>query len=263
MLQFRESQRHFGNNIGVHLSVIIPTLHRLETAQLLASRVQGLLTGLDVEAIIVTPAAHVSPEKCPDLHYLQDNGRGVYAAYSQGLRAARGEYVWFLGDDDYPLEGAAALVDLLQAGAADLIVAPVVFSTGRLYRPPRGLLALQFFNWCQQGVLYRRSVLRRYKFYRRLTIEADHYVNIRILADRSVKTVFINTPVCLFGVHGVSAREKDAGFRFVQFPLARRTLGRGSFVLFLALICFGRWIRGRPARVNSSCPPVTCRRVPP
>ena len=235
----------------MHLSIVIPTLHRLETAQLLASRVRGLLPALDVEAIIVTPAAHALPETDAHLHYLRDRGRGVYAAYNQGLRAASGEYVWFLGDDDYPLEGAAELCALLPAGAADVVVAPVVFSSGRLYRPPRGLLALQFFNWCQQGVIYRRSVLNRYKFYRRLNIEADHYVNIRIRADRSVKTLFIDTPVCLFGVHGVSAREKDAGFGSVQFPLARRTLGRGTFVLFQALICLGRRIKGRPAGLNS------------
>ena len=252
MLQFSESQWHFGNNAVVHLSIVIPTLHRLETAQLLASRARALLPDLDVEAIIVTPAAQPAvPAQPAHVHYLRDNGRGVYAAYSQGLQAASGEYVWFLGDDDYPLEGAAELGALLRAGGADVLVAPVVFSTGRLYRPPRRLLPLQFFNWCQQGVIYRRSVLGRYKFHRRLNIEADHYVNIRILADRSINTIFLETPVCLFGVHGVSAREKDAGFRSVQFPLARRTLGRGTFVLFQALLCLGRWVKARSARANS------------
>lgn len=235
----------------MHLSIVIPTLHRLETAQLLASRARALLPGLDVEAIIITPDAHPTPAQQAHVHYLRDNGRGVYAAYSQGLQAAGGDYVWFLGDDDYPLDGAAEVAELLREGAADVLVAPVVFSTGRLYRPPRGLLALQFFNWCQQGVIYRRSVLGRYKFHRRLNVEADHYVNIRILADRSVNTVFLETPVCMFGVQGISARVKDAGFHSVQFPLARRTLGGGTFLLFQALICVGRWIKGRSAGASS------------
>jgi glycosyltransferase involved in cell wall biosynthesis len=235
----------------MHLSIVIPTLHRLETAQLLSARVRGLFPDLDVEAIIITPGAQESRAEDARVRYLRDAGRGVYAAYSQGLRAASGEYVWFLGDDDYPLEGAADLRAPLLAGAADVLVAPVIFSSGRLYRPRRFLLPLQFFNWCQQGVIYRRSVLGRYRFYRRLNVEADHYVNIRILADRSVKTVFIDTPVCLFGDRGVSSRETDSGYRFVQFALARRTLGRGAFLLFQTLICLGRWSRARPAGAGS------------
>ena len=220
----------------MHLSVIIATLSRLDTVTLLAARIHALLPDLDVEIIAVAPAAAIPSGSSELVRYIADRGRGVYPAFNEGLRHASGEYVWFLGDDDYPLDGVSGLSGIIRGGAADLLIAPVLFSSGRIYRPSRTLLILHFLNWCQQGVIYRRRVFEHYRFYRRLTIQADQYVHILLRVDPSVRRMFLKKPICVFGVNGISGRKQDEGYRSLRLALARRTLNCGSFLVFRALV---------------------------
>jgi glycosyltransferase involved in cell wall biosynthesis len=220
----------------VQLSVIIPTLKRLETATLLAGRIRSLLPALAVEVIVITPLAAERPPSDSGVRFVADTRRGVYAAYSVGLRSAGGEYVWFMGDDDYPLDGAASISGILQEGAVDLLVAPVLFSSGRIYRPTRTRLLLHFLNWCQQGVIYRRRALLQHRFFRRLTVQADQYVNILMRSDPALRVRFLTEPICMFGVNGVSGRARDEAYRSLRLALAHRTLDRSRFLAFRALI---------------------------
>jgi glycosyltransferase involved in cell wall biosynthesis len=233
----------------VHLSIILPTLHRLATARALAARLVELTADMDVEILIVSPDVDTGATD-GRIRFIEDQGGGVYPAYTRGLHAAQGAYVWFIGDDDFPLDGAAAILSHIKTQRADLIVAPVLFSSGRLYRPTRSRFVLLFRNWCQQGVIYKRSALLRYRFYRRLRVQADHFVNILMHADKSLHAVFLQQPICVFGVNGLTARHRDHSFRAVRPALARRTLPLPEFLLFQSIVCavslFRRARRARP-----------------
>jgi glycosyltransferase involved in cell wall biosynthesis len=226
----------------VHLSVIIPTLNRLETVRLMAERIRELLPALQTEVIVVTPGSGERVASDEHVRYVADSGRGVYAAYNAGLRTASGEYVWFMGDDDYPLDAAAHIRVMLEAGTADVLIAPVLFSSGRIYRPTRRLLVLHFLNWCQQGVIYRRRRLLQHRFFRRLTVRADQYVNILLRSDPEVTKMFLAEPICVFGVNGVSGRARDAGYGALRLALAHRTLGCSAFLAFRVLAWMQPWI---------------------
>lgn len=219
-----------------HLSVIIPTLNRLDTAQLIAARAFSLFPQLKLEVIVVAPAGLPVPEATGRVRFVADTGRGVYRAFTAGLNQARGQYVWFIGDDDYPLDAAATLSAELLAARADVLVAPVLFSSGRLYRPTRSRLILQFLNWCQQGVIYRRELLMRHRFHRRLPVQADQYVNIRLRCDPRVSIRYFTAPICMFGVGGISGGARDLGYRGLRVALAYRTLGCGRFLIFRTLL---------------------------
>lgn len=233
----------------MHLSVIIPTLNRPETVRLLAGRIRRLLPTLEIEVIVVTPPRGEQPSSTELVHYVADGCRGVYAAYNAGLRVASGEYIWFMGDDDYPLDAAAGISDMLRGGAVDLLIAPVLFSSGRIYRPTRMLLILHFLNWCQQGVIYRRRELLRHRFYHRLKVKADQYVNILLRSDPAVRKIFLAEPICMFGLGGVSGRTLDESYRSLRPALAHRTLGCGAFAVFRVLIMIEplvkRWLKIR------------------
>jgi glycosyltransferase involved in cell wall biosynthesis len=224
-----------GRRDPVHLTVIIATLNRRKTAGLLAERMRELFPALEIEVIVVAPITADLPAASELVRYVADDGRGVYAAYKAGLASARGEYIWFIGDDDYPLDAAKLIGATLLEGIADLLIAPVLFSSGRVYRPARTILLLHFLNWCQQGVIYRRRVLMRHTFYRRLTVQADQYVNILLRSDSTVKKHFLVEPICVFGVNGISGHVRDPGYRSVRLALAQRTLGKGGFFVFRLL----------------------------
>lgn len=220
----------------VHLSVVVPTLARLATARLLARRIRELLPDLETEVIIVSPELPEDEGDSTSVIYVRDTGRGVYAAYRTGIDRARGTYVWLLGDDDYPLDHVAAITGRLKEASADVIVAPVVFSSGRIYRPRRTKFFLLLRNWCQQGVIYRRSVLARHRFYRRLKIQADHYVNVLIRADAALTKEYLDQPICVFGVCGISSRVSDEHFWRLRPRLARRTLSWIGYLMFVSCV---------------------------
>ena len=227
----------------MHLSVIIPTLNRQETAVLLAERICGLFHTLDVEVIVVTPAGSQPTTSDAKVRFVEDAGHGVYAAYNAGLHCASGDYVWFVGDDDYPLDAAADLAPSLQHDGADILVAPVLFSSGQIYRPTKSLLVLLYFNWCQQGVVYRRQTLLRRRFFRRMTVQADQYVNVLLFADKAVRVRFLKRPVCVFGVNGLSGRMQDAAYDALRTVLAYRALGCAGFLAYRVLESFRQLAR--------------------
>ena len=218
------------------LSVVLPTLHRLDTARLLAHRIRELCGGtVNCEVILVTPrvadSSHVDTIRC-----IADTGVGVYAAYERGLCEARGEYVWFMGDDDFPLDFSNTLKRLIEERRADLIVAPVIYSTGRLYRPTRHPIGLLFYNWCQQGVLYRRRILIQHHFPRRFPIQADQYVNNLLRSDLDLEIAFLDDPICVFGAAGISSRGGDSRFRTIRTRLARRVLVRRHYLIYRMIV---------------------------
>ncbi|HLZ99639.1 MAG TPA: hypothetical protein VKP66_17015, partial [Steroidobacteraceae bacterium] len=47
---------------------------------------------------------------------------------------------------------------------------------------------------------------------------------------------FLAEPICMFGVNGVSARGRDAGYRSLRLALAHRTLGWSAFIVFRLLV---------------------------
>src|SRR6185437_2769193 len=100
----------------MQLSVVIPTLSRLSTVRLLSERLRELFPTIALEIIVVTPRPAGDIES-DEIKVVRDRGSGVYAAYMAGLARAVGRYVWFLGDDDYPLDGAARLTETMDLGA--------------------------------------------------------------------------------------------------------------------------------------------------
>jgi glycosyltransferase involved in cell wall biosynthesis len=210
-----------------------------------------LFAELQIEVIIVTPNAEATADVAePRIRLLIDRGGGTYNAYAQGLANACGEYVWLLGDDDYPLDAAASIVADIKRGTMDLLVAPVVMSSGRIYRPKRSTFMLLLRNWCQQGVIYRRSLLMRHRFYRRLRVQADHYVNVLLRADAAVRTKFVAPPICVFGVHGLSSRGGDVSYRSLRMALARRALSWPGFVAFHLVVTLATAVKRVVERKN-------------
>ncbi len=118
----------------MHLSVIIAMLNRLETATLLAGRIRTLLPALEVEVIVVTPPTNETadldrpgalPHRC--------GPRSVRGIQRRAASCRRRVHMVY-GDDDYPLDAASGISGILQEGAIDLLVAPVLLSSGRIYR---------------------------------------------------------------------------------------------------------------------------------
>ena len=146
------------------------------------------------------------------MRFVSEKDRGIYDAMNKGTRLANGEYVWFLnsGDQAENPEVVARLNQELQRHPeTDLLYGTSFYASHFGQRPVgREVTAKDFvigMPICHQSCLYRRERLG----------EAPYSLEYRIISDwvltqnffrRGWKTHFINFPVSVFDLSGISTQ---------------------------------------------------------
>lgn len=143
---------------------------------------------------------------------LDTPGRGVYGAYNVGIDKARGLYVLFFGIDDIALPGLDAVAGRLDHAPYDVFAAACYMQGKGVRYPSTDRRSLIRANWCQQGIFYSRSRLTAYRFDTRYPIQADHKMNIDIVADTSTRIGVSDELVAYFSSGGVSSVRHDVAF---------------------------------------------------
>lgn len=167
----------------------------------------------------------------PDLRIVPEETRGVYAAMNTGLDHAKGTYIYFIGQDDILLPEA---IEALKRGLgkhADLILADVFYGKRRVYYNRPWPCWLIWRNWCHQGIIYRRELIRAadIRFPEAFVTQADHYANIVLAAGHGAKILKHNGCIAWYSASGISTKIVDSAFR-AQFPaLIREYFGFPSF----------------------------------
>ena len=151
-----------------------------------------------------------------NVKYIKDTPNGVYKAYEAGVANADGDYIIFCGGDDFFMPGLSkALSDVLLAVTPqpDLIAANVCFGDSRLLKPSKTKFGMVMRNWCQQGVIYRRSIFDQFHFDGSYRIQADHKFNIEIIGSGIFIIHYTELIVAYFSCGGVSQSQPDLNFR--------------------------------------------------
>lgn len=144
---------------------------------------------------------------------------GVYAAYNAGCEHVSGIYTLFFGADDIALPGMDNVIDQVLAGGAghELVAAACYMQSSGMARPSTRRTSLIFANWCHQGLFYRTEYLMTHRYDGRYRIQADHKMNIDIVANRSNRVYISKQLVAYFSAGGVSSARPDLEFR-ADFP---------------------------------------------
>lgn len=138
--------------------------------------------------------------------------RGVYAAYHVGIANARGRYTLLFGVDDIALPGIDAVASQLEAKPFDLFAAACYMQGKGIRRTSPDRRSLIKANWCQQGIFYATSRLAATGFDCRYPIQADHKLNIDIVADPASQIGNSDELVAYFSSGGVSSLRHDLAF---------------------------------------------------
>lgn len=144
---------------------------------------------------------------------------GVYAAYNAGCDHANGTYTLFFGADDIALPGMDAVIDqvLSKDDSHQLVAAACYMQSAGMARPSARRSSLIFANWCHQGLFYRTAYLKNHRYDGRYRIQADHKMNIDIVANRANRVHISEQLVAYFCAGGVSSVRPDLQFR-ADFP---------------------------------------------
>jgi glycosyltransferase involved in cell wall biosynthesis len=173
-----------------------------------APRLQMLL----VQSGQVTPPSAALVSAFASFTTVDTPPRGVYTAYNAGIDHAQGRYTLFFGVDDIALPAMDAAFVALERGSFDLYAASCYMQGKGVRAPSSDRRSLIRANWCQQGLFYATAQLATRRFDTRYPVQADHKLNIDLVADRSTRLGIQDEPVAYFSLGGVSSQRHDLNF---------------------------------------------------
>ena len=197
------------------------------------------------EVIVVTPERFVSSTRTmfPWATVHAETRRGIYGAMNDGARAARGAYLYFLGKDDIVLPTLRSAVAVLECERPFALCCDVYWGSRGVYRGVPSRMRLLARNLCHQGVIYSREAFDRHGPYlRRMRVQADHLLNIKILWDRHdrARIRYFGEPLAWYSAGGYSKSHRDPLFWRLYPQVMRRHVGAWA----AGLLTFYRFVRG-------------------
>jgi GT2 family glycosyltransferase len=193
------------------LSIITITRDDREGLERTLASTADCLLNPEVEQIVIdgsTPAVLINR---PRIRMVRQQPLGIAAAFNEGLRIARGEWVWFLnGGDrmDHRLQ-IEFLLSLLRLSTTDVIIGGMTNEGEHTLRPvpPPKMQWPPYRSWIPHpSTMIRRRLFERFGFFdERYTIAMDFEWWLRALSD-DVPVDLLSLPFAIFAPGGVSLR---------------------------------------------------------
>lgn len=159
--------------------------------------------------------------------FISEPDKGIYDAMNKGVKMATGDWIYFLGCDDYLYPDFSKMCTLLDD--KHTIYYGNVFHRGRVQDGAFTAYKLSKYPIPHQAILYPRVVFEKYSYDLRYKISADHYLTIKCWHDRKIKFKYCDL---------VLARYSEGGFSTqgdVLFQLEKPQIIRQNFSLWVNL----------------------------
>ncbi|MGB0424580.1 MAG: glycosyltransferase [Flavobacteriales bacterium] len=186
------------------LSIVVPVFNAEKTLATCLESISNL-SGIDAEIIVID--GHSTDKSLVILeqyisgiqHLIVEPDNGVYEAMNKGIRLAKGEWIYFLGADDY-LNDVEVLRGMLIAKGEELLrIAGVEqfnasHSKVPQYYPAAFDKRLVWRNVSHhQGILYHHSIFENKIFNEELKVLADYSLNLELFNEGTRAKLFPGT----------------------------------------------------------------------
>lgn len=144
-----------------------------------------------------------------------EKDQGIYDAMNKGIKAASGEWIYFLGSDDYFYDHEA-LMDFSKADKADIdvVYGDVLYNESKkIYDGPFDVVKIYRRNICHQAIFFRQRVFQyigNYNVSFKGLADWDH--NIRWMLSRKISKKYVNRTFAYFETGGYTSLNKDEKF---------------------------------------------------
>ena len=200
------------------LSIIVPVLEPdAELARCVHSILGATQNLHQPEIIIVTPPQFVPAVAglFPSVRVVAETRRGIYAAMNDGAAASCGKYLYFIGKDDILLSTLREALTVLDRKHPFALFCDVYWGGRGTYTGKPSRLRLLTKNLCHQGIIYsREAFLQHGPYLRKMRVQADHLLNIKILWDKknSSRVLYFEKPLAWYSGDGFSLNNRDLVF---------------------------------------------------
>jgi glycosyltransferase involved in cell wall biosynthesis len=172
------------------------------------------------------------------LKWLSEPDKNIYDAMNKGIDLASGEWLYFLGSDDYLInEYVFSNIDaVIKEKQPDFLYGNVIFgSTNTVYQGKISLKDLYFLNLCHQGIFMRKQVILKHgKFDLQYSSFADWELNIKIFRDTTLKIEYIDQVVAYYDINGTSSKNTDTSQKIREAMIDQYFNLRNRVLLYLS-----------------------------
>ncbi len=166
---------------------------------------------------------------------ISEKDKGIYDAVNKGIKAAKGEYVYFLnaGDSFYHKDVLQDIFTNASLTHADLIYGKVETKnepTGVNYitgKPVEFPMFYSHYPICHQATFAKRSLFNEVGFFNiEYSLVADGEWFIRVFKSVQTEKVFTDTIIAYYDIQGATYHKRMKGYReyievgFKHFPLS-------------------------------------------
>ena len=171
-----------------------------------------------------------------DLNLIVDSrpDQGIYDAFNRAVALSSGDYILFLGADDYLIVDLASLVAFFDDDRT--------IYYGDVYMPKKHIIfggeytrrRMTYHNICHQAIFYPKSVFKKYRYDLKYRVWADYYLNICCNHDNDFKFKYVKKLIsCYNDAGGLSGDSQDILFLKNQVAINYKFFPIHDFIFFL------------------------------
>lgn len=203
------------------ISIIIPTYNSGKTLSItIDSIIQQ--TFRNYEILIIDGASTDSTiekaQKYNDnrIRVFSEPDSGIYDAMNKGITLANGEWLYFLGSDDYfyNYEVLSSISEFLNNKKLDVFYGNVIFrNSGNKYDGVFTAFKLIEQNISHQAIFARKEVYKKLGYFdTKYNVVADWHFNLRWFGNRKIKHKYIENTIAYYVEGGYSTYTFDKKF---------------------------------------------------
>lgn len=170
--------------------------------------------------------------------YISEPDKGIYDAMNKGIALSTGDWIYFLGCDDFLYPEFSDMCPRLKDPST--VYYGNVFHKGKVLNGEFNSYMLAKYPILHQAVFYPRMAMERYKYNLKYKVAADHYITIQCWHDRDIKFQYEDLCVARYMEAGFSAVTRDEAFEKDRLKIVYDNFGFIVFVRFLI-----RWLKDK------------------
>lgn len=203
------------------ISIIIPTFNSANTlCRTLDSIISQTFTNWEVllmDGASTDNTIEIAKSyKDNRIRVFSEPDKGVYDAMNKGIDKAAGEWLYFLGSDDYLLNN-----EVLNQVFSHIPEKCDVFygdvEAQQLDERHKGEWKIEDleYNRCHQAIFYNQKVFRKFGKYKpKYRVYADHDMNLKWFLDKRISSKYYPILIAHYSDGGLSTQQSDGLFPF-------------------------------------------------
>lgn len=215
----------------VKLSIIIPTYNSADTLRKALDSIVCqdfsdwevlIMDGVSADDTLKIAQSYNDPR----IRIYSEPDKGIYDAMNKGIKKAQGEWLYFLGSDDWILTPETlSSVFSMDINGYDVVYGDVESSHLGPEHSGEWTLATIDYNRCHQGILYKKIIFKKLGYYNMdYCVCADFDINLKWFFSKKIHSKYIPIIIAHYSANGFSGQCVDKEFDKIA-PFLKLTRG--------------------------------------